>query len=123
MLKNDKAGQAFARWLGEAVARVRTLEEKGSSLLGDDDAYRAVMLEKALLVAGLHEESAPFLKDLEEKDRAYPEDRLRAFSESAALGLRLGSVFYMSALLFPEDHQAGEPNELEALAAELSLEL
>ena len=33
--------------------------------------------------------------------------------------LDIGSVFYMSALLYPDDHKPGEPNALESWLAEL----
>jgi hypothetical protein len=58
------------------------------------------------------------LLKLEEGERSYPAERLRAFSASAALALRLNSVFFMSALLFPEDHRPGTPDDLTLLAEE-----
>jgi hypothetical protein len=42
------------------------------------------------------------------------------FSKNAQTALRLDSVFYMSALLYPGDHQKGEPDNLEKLIASLS---
>ena len=62
---------------------------------------------------------ADSLEALEEEDRAYAAARLRAFSASADQGLSLGSIFYMSALLFPEDHRPGEPDDLAVLLAEM----
>jgi len=45
--------------------------------------------------------------------------RLEQFSMSAGAALRIGSVFFMTALLYPEDHKPGEPNDLETYISEL----
>jgi hypothetical protein len=112
---------AFLTLLEEASARVATLEARGGAALiaGDNSAYDAAMREKALFLSRLYAMCADSLESLEEKDRAYAAARLRVFSASAAQGLSLGSVFYMSALLFSEDHRPGEPDDLAVLLAEM----
>jgi len=44
---------------------------------------------------------------------------LKRFADSADNALSLDSVFYMSALLYPEDYHEGEANDLELFAEEL----
>ena len=46
-------------------------------------------------------------------------ERLNGFSLNASNSLRIGSVFYMSALLYPDEHKPGAPNNLEFLPAEV----
>ncbi|MCL1890396.1 MAG: hypothetical protein FWF99_07865 [Desulfovibrionaceae bacterium] len=111
--------RSFPAWLEQAAAKIAEYERQGRAALNDEAAYRAIMLEKALYLAGLDAEAQPYLQTLEEKERLYPASRLRAFSASADQALNLESVFYMAALLFPEDHQPGDPNELEELALEM----
>ncbi|MCL1916641.1 MAG: hypothetical protein FWG17_08080 [Desulfovibrionaceae bacterium] len=112
-------GRTFTAWLEQAAAKIAEYERQGRAALNDEAAYRAIMREKALYLAGLYAEAQPYLQTLEEKKRLYPASRLQAFSASAEQALNLGSVFYMSALLFPGDHQPGELNELEKLALEM----
>lgn len=38
---------------------------------------------------------------------------------SASTALRIGSVFFMTALLYPEDYKPGDLNDLEAYIEEL----
>ena len=45
--------------------------------------------------------------------------KLEQFSMSASTALRIGSVFFMTALLYPEDHKPGEPNDLDAYIEKL----
>ncbi len=42
--------------------------------------------------------------------------RLERFAENASRALSIGSVFYMYALLYPDNHIKGEPNDLDLLA-------
>ncbi len=45
--------------------------------------------------------------------------RLERFAQNASQALAIGSVFYMYALLYPDNHVKGEPNDLELLAEEI----
>lgn len=113
---------AFLDFLREYARRVRETEESALNLLhdrNDESGYREGMRQKAALLAGLHDQAAPFLADLPADRRAAVEDRLRAFSGSARNSLDIGSVFYMLALLYPENHQPGQPNDLEIWLAGL----
>ena len=60
----------------------------------------------------LCEEAKPLLEPLPGETRFNYALALESFSASARLSLRLNSVFYMSALLYPDDHKPGQPDNL-----------
>lgn len=112
----------FVKVLGmvrETAESIRALEKGGWEALharGDKDAHRAAMLEKCELLADLPEHAEPYLKgDDEATDRMRRE--LKDFARRANMALDLESVFFMSALLYPEDYQDGDPNDLERFLA------
>ncbi|MEF2146398.1 MAG: hypothetical protein V3573_13215 [Desulfovibrionaceae bacterium] len=107
-----------ADWLDEQAKAVRELERKARVVIeeqGDQAGYERLMRDKAELLAGLAEHGTVLLEDV--GDEADPLlERLEKFSASALNALKVGSVFYMSALLYPEDHRPGQDNDLEAFA-------
>ncbi len=112
----------FLNFLRESIRQVRDIENEAHDLLhnaGDDVGYRAAMQRKARLLAGLPAAAAPFLDSVGMERRPMIEHRLDMFSQSARRSLDIGSVFYMSALLYPDDHKPCEPNALESWLAEL----
>ncbi|PKN41746.1 MAG: hypothetical protein CVU60_10185 [Deltaproteobacteria bacterium HGW-Deltaproteobacteria-18] len=112
----------FLNFLRDQIRQVRDIENTAHDLLhnaGDDAGYRGAMQRKAELLAGLASNAAPFLDSLSLERRPMIEHRLDMFSQSAKRSLDIGSVFYMSALLYPDDHKPGEPNTLETWLAEL----
>jgi hypothetical protein len=112
----------FLNFLRDRIRQVRDIENTAHDLLhnaGDEAGYRAAMQRKAELLAGLSAAAAPLLDALSLERRPMIEHRLDMFSQSARRSLDIGSVFYMSALLYPDDHKPGEPNTLETWLAEL----
>jgi hypothetical protein len=112
----------FLNFLRDRIRQVRDIENTAHDLLhnaGDEAGYRAAMQRKAELLASLSAEAAPLLDALSLERRPMIEHRLDMFSQSARRSLDIGSVFYMSALLYPDDHKPGEPNTLEIWLAEL----
>ena len=112
----------FATWLLDRCNQVALLEKEAAAALHTDDnpeQYRRIMRQKALLLESLYIDTEPLLAPLPGEQARMAADRLRRFSASAARSLELESVFYMSALLFPENHSEGEPNDLEAFLAEV----
>ena len=71
------------------------------------------MKEKATLLAGMDREAVELVAGVEDAVlRDAVTHALHRFSNSARNSLRIGSVFYMSALLYPDDHKPGEPDNL-----------
>ena len=101
-------------WLRARHAAIMATEEEALGLLADGDTqgYAEKMRAKAESVATMAKDAAPELLALPEPLRDKISRGLLRFSQSAAMGLQLGSVFYMSALLYPDDHKPGEPDNL-----------
>lgn len=112
----------FLNFLREQIRLVKETENTALQLLhndGNEAGYRDGMRRKAELLAALSANAAPFLDAVSLTRRPMIEHRLDMFSQSARRSLEIGSVFYMSALLYPDDHQPGQPNTLESWLAEL----
>ncbi|WP_449242738.1 hypothetical protein [Desulfovibrio sp.] len=108
--------ERLAAFLEERAALVRGLESEAAGLLhggGDQKSYEEAMRRKAELLAALAEDAAPLLEGLDAGRAEALARRLKAFSRGAANSLRVKSVFYMSALLYPEDYVEGAKNDLE----------
>jgi hypothetical protein len=101
--------------LRETARNIRRLEEEGLEALhvrGDKDTHRFNMMEKCELLADLFDHAEPYLKGddpVTERLRA----GLKDFSRRANMALDLQSIFFMSALLYPDEYQDGQPNDLE----------
>jgi hypothetical protein len=114
--------EAFLNFLRDRISRIRETERTAYTLLhekNDEAGYREAMRDKAWILAEMHAQAQPILADMSAARRMTVEDYLLRFSQSAQRSLELDSVFYMSALLYPEDHQTGRPNTLETWLAEL----
>jgi hypothetical protein len=114
--------KALLDFLRNTAAHIRTLEADAHAALheaGNEAHYRELMVAKARLLANLAHNAKPLLEHVPASHRQAIGDRLQAMSASAQRSLDLGSVFYMSALLYPEDHTPGTPNDLEKWLAHL----
>ena len=100
---------------------VKRIEAEGERALAGEGqtAFQARLEEKAKLLADLAENSWELVEPIEGELGDEIAQRLERFSMSASTALRIGSVFFMTALLYPEDHKPGEPNDLETFIAEL----
>ena len=108
---------ACADWLDARCQEVSALEARGKAAIAASDAetYREVMRQKAELLEALFKNATPCAEGLPPKQREAVLKQLKQFSASARQALALDSVFYMSALLYRDDHKEGEPNNLELL--------
>ena len=109
-------------WLSEQAHAIATIEEKAHVALQKEKnpaAYRELMVGKATLLAKLSLDSRPYTKNLPETLATSVNATLMSFSQNAAQALQLDSVFYMSALLYPDDHKEGELNNLQKFIASL----
>ncbi|HWR03315.1 MAG TPA: hypothetical protein VN419_04780 [Humidesulfovibrio sp.] len=112
----------LADFLDEKAKQVKAIETEAEAIIhgkGDQAGYEAKMREKAALLSKLSGEAAPLVAALGRGLADDAAERLDGFSQNAAMSLKVGSVFFMSALLYPDEHKAGEPNNLELFAAEV----
>jgi hypothetical protein len=112
----------LADFLEQRARAVRAIEAGAEAILhgqGDQDGYVAKMREKALLLSDLAGDAQGLVVALPPVLSKAAGDRLEQFSQSAANALSVGSPFYMSALLYPDDHKPGEPNDLERYVDEV----
>ncbi|MDR2605457.1 MAG: hypothetical protein LBC55_08970 [Desulfovibrio sp.] len=112
--------------LRDGAARVGMLErEARSALYADKDTgrHRALMEQRAQTLIDLESKAADLLDALPDAERRKTRSALRAFADGARTALDLGSVFYMSALLYRDNHKEGEPDKLQALVDDLETRL
>lgn len=112
----------LAQWLEKEAAEIRSIESEAHEALhdrNDDSAYRDLMRSKAMKLASLAEQSRDIVGAAENHGLRPVMERIDRFSQSAAQSLEVGSVFFMSALLYPEEHKEGEPNDLDDFIDEL----
>lgn len=111
--------EMLAGWLEKEAGKIRKIERKAYLALyneKDEQLYRDLMKAKALKLADLADSVSPYISALDTKDREIVGRRMERFSVSASKALEIGSVFFMSALLYPEDYKDGEKNDLENFA-------
>lgn len=109
------------QFLEEKASIVRRLEEEGDAVLESEGqlAFQAKLEEKAEILAALGEKAWKLTEAVGGELSNEIAQKLEQFSMSASTALRIGSVFFMTALLYPEDHIPGQPNDLEAYLFEL----
>lgn len=118
---SDNALSELITYLEHVNADVKRIEAEGEVALaeGGQAAFQVCLEKKAKLLAGLAENAWVLVERLRGDDAEGVPRRLEQFSMSASTALRLGSVFFMTALLYPEDYKPGDPNDLEAYIEEL----
>lgn len=112
----------FASWLTERCEFLHNLETEAERVLQEDkntDKYRALMCQKAMFLQALPEEAESRAAPLPDEVAELAVQRLERFAANASRALGIGSVFYMYALLYPDNHVKGEPNDLDLLAMEI----
>jgi len=112
---------AFLSWLEERAHEVRRIEEQALHELErkNTQGYRDGMRRKAELLADLPRASVPLISGLPEDAARAIQEGVWRFARNAGNALSLDSVFYMSALLYPEEYREGEANDLERFLEEL----
>lgn len=99
-----------------AARQVRALEAAAlAALHGSNDvaAHRAKMSEKCVVLTSLPEEVEAYLPETPTPETEAFLAGLEDFARRAGMALSLESIFFMSALLYPDDYQDGDPNDLE----------
>ena len=113
---------SFADWLDERCQLLRNLEAEAEHMLyqeNDQKKYTAIMNQKACILQNIAQEASPLTAVLPEPVATIAMQHLERFSANAVRALTIGSVFYMYALLYSDNHVKGQPNDLDLLAAEI----
>ena len=112
---------AFFAWLEQRAHEVRRIEEQALHELERKNTqdYRDEMRRKAELLASLPKASLPLISSLPGNAAQAIQEGLWRFERNAGNALSLDSVFYMSALLYPENYRQGDANDLELFLEEL----
>lgn len=119
---SKSAASALADFLEQRARAVRSIEAEAEALIhgqGDQAGYAAKMRAKAMLLAALAGDAQALVQAFAPALAKAAGARLARFSESAASSLSVGSPFFMSALLYPDEHKQGEPNDLERYVDEV----
>ena len=111
---HDQPLASLVLWLRNRHAEVMATEAQALARLdaGDTPGHNDLMRRKAELLAAMAEDAKPLLEPLPGETRFNYALALESFSASARMSLRLNSVFYMSALLYPDEHKPGQPDNL-----------
>lgn len=117
----SKAGCEILKALEASHEQMASCESAAYKALdkGDTSEYMGKMRDKAILLAELYENLKPFFTDNDTPFWERVKKRIADFSRNANLALDLDSVFFMSALLYPEDHIKGELDNLLRLIMEI----
>ena len=102
--------------LQSAAEKIRRIEDEAREALfirDDPGTHRLKLQEKTMLLMELPELVGVFCDGMEKDVRAEFETGLNSFAMRAEQAWELSSIFYMSALLYPEDYREGDPNDLE----------
>ena len=119
---STSAASTLADFLEQRAKAVQAIEAEAETIIhgqGDQAGYVAKMREKAALLAALAADAETLVQALEPRLAKTAAERLGRFSQSAATSLSVGSPFFMSALLYPDEHKPGEPNDLDRYVAEV----
>ncbi|MFZ5426867.1 MAG: hypothetical protein ACOZEN_07820 [Thermodesulfobacteriota bacterium] len=103
----------------ETAESIRALEAEAARVLhedGDKQTHRFNMMEKCELLADMPDHAEPYLKGDDEVSERLRRG-LKDFARRANMALDLESIFFMSALLYPEDYHDGDMNDLERFLA------
>lgn len=109
------------KWLEDISNQVREIEADALAFLdkNETDKYNQGMRKKAELLVSLSEAVTPMLEGVNEKIASHVRAELGRFRTNAVRALELDSVFFMSSLLYPDNHRPGDPNNFDLFTAEV----
>ncbi|MBQ7618025.1 MAG: hypothetical protein IJS50_04045 [Desulfovibrio sp.] len=107
-------------WLQERHDLILGKEKAAYACLnqGDQEGYARELKAKGELLANLAKDAREPLQELPSAVAKALQARLKNFSATAAYGLKLNSLFFLSALLYKDEHPVGEPDNFQVLIDE-----
>lgn len=121
----SESGSHILKALENEHAKIMAYEACALQALakGDKTEYTDKMRDKAILLAELNDNLGPLLSSVNSQFWENVKKKIAGFSENANLALDLDSSFFMSALLYPEDHVTGMPDNLQRLIMDIKKHL
>lgn len=102
--------------LQEKAKIIREIEERAQNILKNDEpvqVHHKTIKQKAEVLSQLPEDAWPLIENLPRDIQSEVKIRLEEFAGNAEQALEVNSPFFMSMLLYPEDFQEGNNNDLE----------
>lgn len=102
--------------LWELAKQIRHLDYSADQVLQekyDLQKHKEILKRKATLLSSLPEQVQPYLSNIENHVWERVMEQLNNFANNAQQALKVESVFFMRQLLYPEDYQEGQDNDLE----------
>ncbi|MBQ7739478.1 MAG: hypothetical protein IJT59_07485 [Desulfovibrionaceae bacterium] len=117
----EESWAQFLDWLTERHTKIKEAEDTAKSFLqkGDQEGYKEHLINRAKLLERMPLDARAVIDPLPEDLKMPVERALQRFASSASMGLKLGSTFYLSALLYRDDHGVDEPDNLAYLLDEM----
>ena len=117
--------QAFIDFLQNYHDDVFACEKRALEAIeaGNSDEYKKQMRLKAEKMAALEDATKDRLEPLSRDVRGHAGSMIQHFSYMANKGLEIGSPFFWSALLWNEDADPSQPDNLQLLINDLKSEL
>lgn len=115
-MAEEQAGRKLIAELKRAAEEIRELEAEAREALhedGDRVAYESLLRRKCEVLLELPGRVEPLLQAVDSHLAQRVGLKSENLAERAQTALEVGSVFFMYALLYPEDHKEGDPNDLE----------
>lgn len=111
--------------LRRAARRIRQAEAEARAAIdgGDEARYRELYAEKVDILLSLPDIVAQHVATLPDEAAERALDEAEGFARRAGQARRMNSIFYMYALLYPEDYTEGEPNDLERFIGRIETKL
>ena len=118
---SDNALLELLDYLAAANEKIKRIEAEGEAVIktGGQAAFQAKLEQKAKILAALADDCWAMVERIGGEKGDEIGQQLEQFSMSASTALRIGSVFFMTALLYPDDHRPGQPNDLEVFMERL----
>lgn len=111
----ESGPKTVVEMIRQTAKTIRELEAQANHALlqqGDKITHRNNLLEKCELLVDMRDRAVPLVQNNDPLSRRIREG-LESFAQRANMAMNVDSIFFMGALLYPDDYQDGQPNDLE----------
>lgn len=120
----DEATKKLIFWLESEHSRIMNFENDAIKALdnSDNETYLKNIKKKAEALAEIYSNSENYLVNVPANIADITRNTLSNFSGNAKMSLKINSPFFMSALLYPDEHKKGEPDNFAIFIKDLKQE-